>query len=34
MGKAVENLLKEKLGEDVYKNIQKEKRYKVELWAA
>ena len=34
MGKAVENLLKEQLGEEVYKNIQKEKRYKVELWAA
>jgi len=34
MGKAVETLLKETLGEEVYKNVQKEKRYKVELWAA
>ena len=34
MGKAVEALLKDTLGEDVYKKVQKEKRYKVELWAA
>lgn len=34
MGRAVEALLKETLTEEVFKNIQKEKRYKVELWSA
>jgi len=34
MGRAVEALLKEKLGEEFFKNLQKEKRYKVELWSA
>jgi len=34
MGKAVEALVKEVCGEEAYKVIQKEKRYKVELWSA
>ena len=34
MGKAVEKLIKETIGEEVFKNLQKEKRYKVELWSA
>ena len=34
MGKAVEALMKEVVGEEVFKNIQKEKRYKIELWSA
>ena len=34
MGRAVETLVKDTLGEEVYKNLQKEKRYKVELWSA
>lgn len=34
MGKAVETLVKTTVGEEMFKNIQKEKRYKVELWSA
>mmetsp|Transcript_25767 Transcript_25767/g.34430 ORF Transcript_25767/g.34430 Transcript_25767/m.34430 type:complete len:143 (+) Transcript_25767:468-896(+) len=34
MGKAVEALVKECVGEEAFKAIQKEKRYKVELWSA
>ena len=34
MGRAVEALIKETIGEEVFKNLQKEKRYKVELWSA
>ena len=34
MGKAVESLVKETLGEEAFKEVQKEKRYKVELWSA
>ena len=34
MGKVVEALMKEVVGEEVFKNIQKEKRYKIELWSA
>ena len=34
MGKAVEALVKETVGEEAYKTIQKEKRYKVELWSS
>ena len=34
MGKDVENLLKELLGADYVKQMQTEKRYKVELWSA
>lgn len=34
MGRAVEALLKDVLGEPVFKSLQTEKRYKVELWSA
>ena len=34
MGKAVEALCKQVIGEENFKNVQKEKRYKVELWSA
>lgn len=34
MGKAVEALLKDILGEESMKALQTEKRYKVELWSS
>jgi len=34
MGRAIETVVKETLGEEAFKNLQKEKRYKVELWSA
>ena len=34
MGKAVELILKEAIGEDAFKQMQKEKRYMVELWSS
>ena len=33
MGKAVEAMVKETIGEEAFKAVQKEKRYKVELWS-
>jgi len=34
MGKAVEAIVKDLIGAEVFSNIQKEKRYKIELWSA
>lgn len=34
MGKAVETIVKELLGEETFKDLQSQKRYKVELWSA
>ena len=34
MGRAVETILKKVIGEEAFSNIQKEKRYKIELWAS
>ena len=34
MGKDVETLVKEIIGEEEFKKLQKEKRYKVELWSS
>ena len=34
MGKAIETLVKDVVGEEAYKQLQKEKRYKVELWSS
>jgi len=34
MGKAVEVVLKEALGEEAFEKVKKEKRYKYELWSA
>ena len=34
MGKAIEACVKSVVGEEAFKQIQKEKRYKVELWSS
>jgi len=34
MGKAVEAIMRETLGDEEFQKIQKEKRYKVELWSS